>query len=52
MSKDMVERPVGKAVVIVCVLCVAFLGRRYLVLGMCLDCCHRVGTARRYWEFS
>ena len=29
----MVERPIGRAIVIVCVLRVAFLGRRHLVLG-------------------
>ena len=41
----MVERPMGRAVVIVCVLRVAFLGRRHMVLGGCLDFCHRMGTA-------
>ena len=33
MSYYMVERPIGRAIVIVCVLRVAFLGRRHLVSG-------------------
>ena len=42
----MVERPIGRAVVIVCVLRVAFRRRRHLGMGGCLDFCHRLGTVR------